>query len=98
MKVTFIFGILATKNNITSRKQSDLSSLLLGHSDGASLASGGLGVLSSDAKSPVMSESSVETDLLHALKILTELVVDGGGEELKTYVYKNYSQNLLLSK
>lgn len=39
-------------------------------------------MLSSDAESPVVSESTVKTDLLHALKILTELVVDGGGEEL----------------
>ena len=62
----------------------DLSSLLLGHSDGTSLASGGLGVLSSDTESPVVSESTVKTDLLHSFEILTELVVDGGGEELSS--------------
>lgn len=43
-------------------------------------------MLSSDAESPVVSESTVEADLLHALKILTKLVVDGGGEELKKQI------------
>ncbi|GMR48760.1 hypothetical protein PMAYCL1PPCAC_18955, partial [Pristionchus mayeri] len=59
-----------------------LSSLLLGHSDSASLAASGLGVLSTHTESPVVTETSVETDLLETLEILTPLVVDSGGENL----------------
>ncbi|GMT25662.1 hypothetical protein PFISCL1PPCAC_16959, partial [Pristionchus fissidentatus] len=61
---------------------SDLSSLLLGHSDSASLAAGGLGVLSTHTESPVVTETSVEADLLQTLEILTPLVVDTGRENL----------------
>jgi hypothetical protein len=40
-----------------------------------SSSGGGLGVLTSDLETPVVSKTSVGTDLLETLKVLTELVV-----------------------
>ncbi|GMS96315.1 hypothetical protein PENTCL1PPCAC_18490, partial [Pristionchus entomophagus] len=70
-------------NKLSLLLPSDLSSLLLGHSDSASLAAGSLGVLSTDTESPVVTETSVEADLLQTLEILTPLVVDLGGTHLR---------------
>ena len=56
--------------------------LLLGHTHGLSLVSGGLGVLTSDTETPVVTEPTVGPDLLESLKILTQLVVEDVGHDL----------------
>eukprot|EP00344_Euplotes_crassus_P008746 CAMPEP_0197008412 /NCGR_PEP_ID=MMETSP1380-20130617/45106_1 /TAXON_ID=5936 /ORGANISM="Euplotes crassus, Strain CT5" /LENGTH=162 /DNA_ID=CAMNT_0042428987 /DNA_START=30 /DNA_END=515 /DNA_ORIENTATION=+ len=56
--------------------------LLLGHTDGAAPAAGGLGVLTADADTPVVADTAVGADLLEALKVLTELVVQTVGKDL----------------
>merc|ERR1711988_2012844 len=50
--------------------------LLLGHTDGATTTSGGLCVLTTHTETPV------GTDLLHALKIVTELALHTVGNDL----------------
>ena len=51
-------------------------------SDGGAVSSGTLGVLSSDLEAPPMSESSVESDLLESLDVLSELGVEVSGGDL----------------
>ena len=55
---------------------------LLGHSDGFSLVTSGLGVLSSDPEAPVVTEATVGADLLETLEVLTKLVVEDVGHHL----------------
>lgn len=57
-------------------------SLLLGHTDGATAATGRLGVLAADTEAPVVSQTAVSTDLLEALQIVTELAVNAVGQDL----------------
>jgi hypothetical protein len=59
-----------------------LSTLLLADTDGPSSSAGGLGVLTAHAETPVVTETTVGTDLLEALEILTELGVHAVGEDL----------------
>jgi hypothetical protein len=59
-----------------------LTTLLLGHTDGPAATTGRLGVLATDAEAPVVAETTVGTDLLQALKIVTELGVNAVGEDL----------------
>ena len=56
--------------------------LLLGHTHGLSLVASGLGVLTSDTETPVVTEPTVGSDLLESLKILTQLVVEDVGHDL----------------
>jgi hypothetical protein len=63
------------------RKRKPLT-LLLGHTDSSATATGGLGVLTTDAEAPVVTETTVSADLLQALEIVTELAVDTVGEGL----------------
>ena len=49
--------------------------LLLGDTDGFPLVSSGLGVLSSGPQAPVVSQTTVSTDLLQTLQVLSYLVV-----------------------
>jgi hypothetical protein len=56
--------------------------LLLGHTDGSAAATSGLGVLTTDTETPVVTETTVGADLLQALEIVTELAVDTVGENL----------------
>jgi hypothetical protein len=56
--------------------------LLLGNTDSLTAATSGLGVLSTDLDTPIVTETSVGTDLLKTLDILTELVVETVGKEL----------------
>ena len=49
--------------------------LLLGHTHGLSLVASGLGVLTSDSETPVMTKTTVSPDFLQTLQIFTELVV-----------------------
>ena len=58
------------------------SLLLLGDTDGAAAATGGLGVLTTDTEAPVMTETTMSADLLETLKIVTELGVDVVGQDL----------------
>ena len=55
---------------------------LLGDTNGPTLSAGGLGVLTSDSETPVMSETSVGSDLLQSLQILTQFVVQLVTEDL----------------
>merc|ERR1719147_332236 len=58
------------------RREPDLAQLfLLGHTNSLSLVSGGLGVLTPNPEAPVVPQTSVGTDLLQTLQVLTELVV-----------------------
>ncbi len=54
--------------------------LLLADTDGAATAAGGLGVLTTDTETPVVTETAVRADLLQALEILTVLAVKTVGE------------------
>ena len=58
------------------------SSLLLGDSEGGSLASSGLGMLALDLEAEVVAETSVLADLLHALEIFSESGVNHVGDQL----------------
>jgi len=64
------------------RKTNSLTTPLLGDTDGTTTTTGGLGVLSTDTETPVVTETTVGSDLLQALEILTELGVDGVGDDL----------------
>ena len=48
---------------------------LLGHSHSLALVSCGLGMLSSSSQAPVVSQTTVSTDLLQTLQVLSDLVV-----------------------
>ncbi|KAG9967235.1 ribosomal protein S13, partial [Aureobasidium melanogenum] len=63
--------------------------LLLADTDGATTAASGLGVLTTDAEAPVVAETSVGTDLLQSLKVLTELGVDTVSEDLEVLAVDN---------
>lgn len=56
--------------------------LLNSNTHSAAMATSGLGVLTTDSQAPRVTETTMDTDLLHALKVLTELVVQVVGEEL----------------
>ena len=49
----------------------------------------GLGVLATDAKAPVVTETAVGADLLEALEVVTELRVDRIGEDLAVLAVNN---------
>ena len=51
-------------------------------SDSATTATGSLGVLTTDTETPVVTETTVRADALEALEVLTELGVEGVGENL----------------
>lgn len=56
----------------SQRKRKPLT-LLLGHTDGSAAAASGLGVLTTDTETPVVTETTMSADLLQALEIVTEL-------------------------
>lgn len=58
------------------------STLLLADTDGPAPTASGLAVLSADAQTPVVSQTSVGADLLQTLQILTELAVHAVGQHL----------------
>lgn len=64
------------------KNSNNLTTLLLGHTDGPAATTGGLGVLTADAEAPVVTETTVSADLLEALQVLTELGVDTVGKDL----------------
>jgi len=63
--------------------------LLLGDTDGTTSAAGSLGVLTTDTESPVVTETSVGTDLLQPLEIVTELGVNTVGQDLRVLAIDN---------
>lgn len=68
-----------------SHSNTRLTTLLLRDTDSPSTSSSSLGVLATDTESPVVTETTVGTDLLQALEILTELRVDAVGENLAVF-------------
>ena len=56
--------------------------LLLGDTDGPAAPAGGLGVLAAHADAPVVAEAAVRADLLQALEVLAQLVVQEVGHHL----------------
>eukprot|EP00275_Glaucocystis_incrassata_P002018 EC124559.1.p1 GENE.EC124559.1~~EC124559.1.p1 ORF type:complete len:181 (-),score=44.03 EC124559.1:81-623(-) len=63
-------------------KSVHLTTTLLGHTDGATTAAGGLRVLATDAQAPVVSKAAVATDLAHHFQVLSKLVVELIGDSL----------------
>ena len=57
--------------------------LLLADTDGPATAASGLGVLTTDTQTPVVTQTTVRADLLQALEILTQLAVDDVGDQLR---------------
>jgi len=56
--------------------------LLLAHTDSPAPPARGLAVLSAHPQTPVVPQTSVRADLLQALQVLTQLRVDGVGEDV----------------
>jgi len=56
--------------------------LLLGDTDGSATSTSGLGMLTSDSEHPVVSKTSVASDLLHALKIFSKFGLKTVGDDL----------------
>ena len=56
--------------------------LLLGHTDGLTTATGGLGVLSTNTDTPVMTKTTMGSDLLQTFQIFTHFVVQEIGHNL----------------
>jgi hypothetical protein len=70
-------------------RETHLTTLLLGHTDGPAAAAGRLGVLATHTEAPVVTETTVGADLLQALKVITELGVDTVGEDLRVLAIDN---------
>jgi hypothetical protein len=66
-----------------------LTTLLLGNTNSPTTASRRLGVLSTDTKAPVVTETTMSTDLLQALEIITKLGIDTVGENLGVFTINN---------
>jgi hypothetical protein len=54
-----------------------------GDGAGTNTTTGGLGVLATDTEAPVVAETTVRADLLEALEVVTELLVDLVGEDVR---------------
>ena len=59
----------------TTRKTVNRSTLLLADTDGSSSSAGGLGMLTSDTKTPVVTKTTMGSDLLQTLQILPQLAL-----------------------
>ena len=79
--VTPVHPILPTPYNLTT--------LLLGNTDGTATTTGGLGVLTTHTEAPVVTETTVSADLLETLQVLTQLGVDTVGEDLRVLAVDN---------
>ena len=71
---------MQTMTSIGTRRRMD--SLLSGDSEGLSASTGGLGSLSSNSDTPVMSETSMVLGLSHSLEILSHESVNVVGNDL----------------
>ena len=60
-----------------------LTTLLLGNTDRATSTSSSLGVLSTDTETPVVTKTTMSTNFLQALEIVTKLGVDTVGQNLR---------------
>lgn len=58
------------------------TSLLLGHTNRTTATTSGLGVLTTHTNTPMMSETTMSTDLLQSLQVLTENIVQDVGDGL----------------
>lgn len=76
---------IATKK---SQRRKPLS-LLLADTDGSAAAASGLGVLSTDTQTPVVTQTPVGTNLLQSLQIITELAVNSVGKHLAILAIDN---------
>jgi hypothetical protein len=63
--------------------------LLLGDTNGTSTTTSGLGVLTTDTDTPVVTETTVVTDLLQTLKIITVLGVKNVRDNLRGLAINN---------
>jgi hypothetical protein len=63
--------------------------LLLGDTNGTSTTTSGLGVLTANTDTPVVTETTMVTDLLQALKIITVLGVKNVGDNLRRLAVNN---------
>lgn len=75
--------------NAARQERNNLTTLLLGHTDGPAATTSRLGVLTAHTETPVVTETTVSTDLLQALKVITELRVDTVGENLRVLAVDN---------
>jgi len=66
-----------------------LATLLLGHTDSPAPTTSGLGVLATNAKAPVVTQTTVSPDFLQTLQIVTELGVDTVGKKLRVLAVDN---------
>ena len=66
-------------------------SLLFGNSESSSSSTSGLCLLTSDLKSPEMSETSVASDLFHSFQIFSELGIQSVGDELSPVTVSDIS-------
>ena len=62
---------------------------LLGDTNGATTTTSSLGVLTTDTDTPVVTKTTVSTDLLETLKIFTELGVKTVGDSLAVLAINN---------
>lgn len=65
-----------------SQSRTRLTTLLLRDTDSPSSSSSCLGVLSTDTEAPIVTETTVSTDLLQAFQIITKFGIDTVGENL----------------
>jgi hypothetical protein len=86
---TLRLGNNTTKKSQCPKNSDNLTTLLLGHTDGPATATSCLGVLTADAEAPVVTETTVGADLLQALQILTELGVDTVSKDLGVLAIDN---------
>lgn len=63
--------------------------LLLAHTDGATSSAGSLGVLTSNTETPVVTQTTVGTDLLETLQILTQLAFHAVCQNLRVLAVDN---------
>merc|ERR1719300_1108069 len=77
-------NILQTNSAIHSIKRSSLHLvLLLGHTHSFTFMTGRCGVLSTHSETPIMSKSTMSFDLLQPLQILTKLILQTIGQDLR---------------
>jgi hypothetical protein len=62
---------LNQSNHAPSSTSTSLATLLLGDTDSPAATTGGLGVLTTDTQTPVVSETTVRADLLQAFQVVT---------------------------
>ena len=79
----------ATVNAFFPRLSSCLTTLLLGDTDSPTPTTSGLGVLTTHTETPVVTETTVSTDLLQALEIITKFGVNTVRENLAVLAIDN---------